>query len=173
MHQHDQNTVQPESNYSLQARLQLHIPDYVPQVLELFQGSLAEVEFPGISREVLVELAQRVESKSRDLERLQHQVDELQKELESGKVLLTEAARQGLAYAQVYSESDTELAEAIKKIKMGEPLKGQGKSRSRSSRKKRLTSRPPTCVDNEVLKAATELGDGEFGELALQPSLSA
>lgn len=117
-------------------------------VLELFEGPLSTIGFPGVDRTTLVDAARIaveaqlvVESAERDLEHARRELGERATEL--GKL-----ARRAVAYARVLAEDDAALAEKL------ESLAPRTAEAPRATRKRRArnesTAMLPTLTSDDA-----------------------
>ena len=110
-------------------------PDPIQAVLALFQGELAEIQFPDVDREVLAAAAGEVERRQADLQRTLKAVQDAREALEAGQRALAEVAGRAHAYATVYARDKPELADAIAKIDLrGRALAPKKRGRPRKSK---------------------------------------
>lgn len=110
-------------------------PDPVsPALLELlavFEGPLAEVQFPGVDCTVLRSHVDQVRAHAHELDALRAQLDALHGHLAEARARLLRAAEQGLAYARVFAADDPELESRLADIS----LAGSGKAAEPRRRK--------------------------------------
>jgi hypothetical protein len=90
----------------------------VRAVLELFEGPLAEVRFPGIDRESLAQAESEVEARRADLQRALEAVASARASLETAQGALFDQARRAHGYATVFADGDAALLEALGKIEL-------------------------------------------------------
>ncbi len=107
------------------------IPESVRAVLALFEGPLAEVEFPQINRETLAAQVAVVEQRRAELQRALEAVQAARTVLEQEQRGLLEQARQAHAYAGVYAADDPELRERVAAIKLDARTLAPAKKRGR------------------------------------------
>jgi hypothetical protein len=93
-------------------------PASVRAVLDLFEGPLAEVRFPGIDRESLAEAEAEVEARRADLQRALEAVASARASLETAQAALFDQARRAHGYATVFADGDATLLEALGKIEL-------------------------------------------------------
>lgn len=91
-------------------------PASVRAVLDLFEGPLAEVRFPGIDRESLAASESEVEARRADLQRALEAVASARELLETAQAALFDQARRAHGYATVFADGDAELLDALGKI---------------------------------------------------------
>jgi hypothetical protein len=91
-------------------------PASVRAVLDLFEGPLAEVRFPGIDRESLAEAESIVESRRSELQRALESVASARASLEAAQAALFDQVRRAHGYATVFADGDAELLETLGKI---------------------------------------------------------
>lgn len=110
-------------------------PDPVsPAVLDLlavFEGPLADVQFPGVDRGTLRALVDEVRESAHALDLLRAQLDTLHGRLTDTRARMMRTAEQGLAYARVYAADDPDLEARLADI----TLAGPGKSAEPRRRK--------------------------------------
>ncbi|KIG13552.1 hypothetical protein DB30_07940 [Enhygromyxa salina] len=108
-------------------------PDPVRAVLDLFDGPLAEIQFPDLDRETLREAADEVERRRASLSEALETVQAARNSLEAGQGKLLEQVRRAYAYASVYAEGDEALTAALADIKLDArklaPKKKRGRPR--------------------------------------------
>jgi hypothetical protein len=118
-------------------------PASVRAVLDLFEGPLAEVRFPGIDRETLAQAEAEVEARRADLQRALEAVSSARAELETAQAALFEQVRRAHGYATVFADGDPELLDELRKIVLdardlapkkprGRPAKQRGAKRQTS-----------------------------------------
>lgn len=115
-------------------------PASVRAVLELFEGPLAEVRFPGIDRETLAQAEAEVEARRNDLQRALEAVSSARASLETAQAGLFDQVRRAHGYATVFADRDPELLEALGKIELDARELAPKKSRGRPP-KQRATKR--------------------------------
>lgn len=110
-------------------------PDPVsPAVLDLlavFAGPLADVQFPGVDRDTLQALVDQVRENAHKLDALRAQLDALHAHLTDARTRLQRTAEQGLAYARVYAAADPELEARLADIALTAPGKASEPRRRR------------------------------------------
>lgn len=115
-------------------------------VLDLFEGLLSTVGFPGVDRATLIDAARAandaqlvVEAAERDLEHSRRQLGD--KTAELGKL-----ARRAVAYARVLAEDDAALADKLEQLspRTAEPARVTRKRRVKSD----ATAMLPTLSSN-------------------------
>ena len=89
------------------------------ELLDVFERELAEVQFPGVDRTVLHDLAAQVEGEGQRVETLRQQLDEAQQILGDAQTKLVRAAELGLAYARVYAAEDAALLDRLSGLHVG------------------------------------------------------
>jgi len=89
------------------------------ELLDVFERELADVQFPGVDRTVLHELAAQVESEGQRVESLRKQLDEAQNILSEAQSKLVRSAELGLAYARVYAADDAVLLDRLSSLHVG------------------------------------------------------
>lgn len=93
-------------------------PASVRAVLDLFDGPLAQVRFPGIDRESLGEAESEVESRRAELQRALEAVASARASLEAAQGALFDQVRRAHGYATVFADGDPDLLEALGKIEL-------------------------------------------------------
>lgn len=100
--------------------LHLHDPTLIhPAIAELvalFEGPLAAVQFPGVDQHVLRGLVEQVQAHANQVEALRAQLDELHGALADAQAKLARTAEQGHAYARVFAAEEPALAEQVAAI---------------------------------------------------------
>ena len=89
------------------------------ELLDVFERELAEVQFPGVDRTVLHDLAAQVEGEGQRVEVLRQQLEEAQSILSDAQTKLVRAAELGLAYARVYAADDAALLDRLSTLHVG------------------------------------------------------
>ena len=89
------------------------------ELLDVFQRELAEVQFPGVDRAILHDLAEQVEGEGQRVEALRQQLEEAQNILGDAQSKLIRAAELGLAYARVYAAEDPALLDRLSSLHVG------------------------------------------------------
>jgi hypothetical protein len=120
---------------------QSSLPDPVNAILELFEGALAEVQFPDLDAATLREAACEVERRRAELSAALETVQAARAHLDAGQATLLEQARRAHAYASVYAEGDEALSAALANIKLdARKLAPKKRGRSRKDSAKTQTS---------------------------------
>ncbi|MDC0669086.1 hypothetical protein [Nannocystis radixulma] len=88
-------------------------------LLAVFEGPLAEVQFPGVDQGVLRGLVDQVRGHAHELDQLRAQLDALHNQLTEARLRLLRTAEQGLAYARVFAADDPELDARLADIHLG------------------------------------------------------
>lgn len=94
------------------------VPEPIVAVIELFGSSFADVAFPNVSHEGLVELSTQVRDAAQEVQDTTQRLEDAQAQLAELSVQLRERAAQGLAYAQVYAEHNAELRAKVEGISL-------------------------------------------------------
>lgn len=89
------------------------------ELLDVFERDLAEVQFPGVDRSVLHDLAAQVEGEGQRVEALREQLEQAQTLLSEAQTKLVRAAELGLAYARVYAADDAALLDRLSTLHVG------------------------------------------------------
>lgn len=110
------------------------IAAYEHAVLELFEGPLAKVSFPGIDAAVLEDAAEATRRAELVVEAAERSLEEARRELHERASALGKLARRAVAYARVLAEDDTDLAERLDAIapRAGEAAKTPRKRKPRA-----------------------------------------
>lgn len=112
-------------------------PEPIRATLELFEGPLAQVCFPGVDQSTLATAAREVEARQVELQRTLEAVQVARAALEAGQQQLEEQARRAHAYAAVFAQDDPPLAAKLAAIKFDgralAPKKKRGRPRKSSS----------------------------------------
>jgi hypothetical protein len=88
-------------------------------LLAVFEGPLADVQFPGVDQAALRGLVDQVRGHASELDLLRAQLDALHGQLGEARARLLRTAEQGLAYARVYAADDPELDARLADIHLG------------------------------------------------------
>lgn len=91
----------------------------IRELLSIFEGELAKVQFPNVSAKILGDLAAQVSSESERVEALRQQLDAAQTNLSEAQQKLVRTAELGLAYARVYAADDATLLERLAELHVG------------------------------------------------------
>jgi hypothetical protein len=119
------------------------IPEPVRAIVELFDGPLAEVQFPQVDREVLAQQVIVVEQRRAELQQALAAVQAARTELDREQQTLLDRARQAHAYASVFAIDDTPLREQLAAIKLDSRPAAAPKKRGRKPKEsKSQTSLP-------------------------------
>lgn len=116
------------------------IPAPVRAVLDLFEGPLAEVQFPDVDHRSLAAGAVEVEQRRGELQAALEAVQVAREELERSQTELGERARKAHAYATVFAAGDAELVEQLAAIQLDGGPKRRGRPRKRKPPRKSQTS---------------------------------
>jgi hypothetical protein len=118
-------------------------PASVRAVLDLFEGPLAEVRFPGIDRESLARAESEVEARRADLQHALEAVSSAREILETAQAALFEQVRRAHGYATVFADGDPELLEELGKIELDArdlaPKKPRGRPPKQRSTKRQTS----------------------------------
>ena len=79
------------------------------ELLAVFEGPLADVQFPGVDSSSLRARIDEVRSHALELDSLRARLDTLHAQLSEARTGLVRTAEQGLAYARVYAATNPEL----------------------------------------------------------------
>jgi ABC-type transporter Mla subunit MlaD len=111
--------------------------------LELFDGPLAELQFPDLDRETLRGAAAEVERLRAELSAALETVQAARSSLDAGHAALVEQVRRAHAYASVYAEGDEALSASLADIKLETrklaPKKKRGRPRKDTKSQTSLT----------------------------------
>lgn len=91
----------------------------IRELLSIFEGELAKVQFPNVSAKILTDLAAQVSSESERVEALRQQLDAAQSNLAEAQQKLVRTAELGLAYARVYAADDATLLDRLADLHVG------------------------------------------------------
>lgn len=91
----------------------------IRELLSIFEGELAKVQFPNVSAKVLLDLAAQVGDESQRVETLRQQLDAAQATLAEAQQKLVRTAELGLAYARVYAADDASLLQRLADLQVG------------------------------------------------------
>jgi hypothetical protein len=125
---------------SSQASTQTSVSPSVRAVLDLFEGPLAEVRFPGIDRKSLAQAESEVEARRVDLQAALEAVASARASLETAQGALFEQVRRAHGYATVFADGDPTLLESLGKIELDAGTHAPKKPRGRPP-KQRPTKR--------------------------------
>jgi hypothetical protein len=116
------------------------LPAPIPAVLELFATSLSEVRFADLDGAVLARLAAEVEAAAAGVSAQQASLDQARATLAGKQEELMQRVLRAVAYARVYAETDTELAQRLDAIALPRA------SAPRAPRRLRPTAVEPVVV---------------------------
>jgi hypothetical protein len=91
----------------------------IRELLSIFEGELAKVQFPNVSAKILGDLAAQVSDESERVETLRQQLDAAQANLSEAQQKLVRTAELGLAYARVYAADDATLLDRLAELHVG------------------------------------------------------
>ncbi|MBL8969136.1 MAG: hypothetical protein JNK56_01060 [Myxococcales bacterium] len=91
----------------------------IRELLSIFEGELAKVQFPNVSAKILTDLASQVSDESERVEALRQQLDAAQATLAEAQQKLVRTAELGLAYARVYAADDASLLQRLADLQVG------------------------------------------------------
>ena len=91
----------------------------IRELLSVFEGELADVQFPGVSAKALTDLAGQVAEETQRVEELRRQLDDAQATLGEAQQKLVRVAELGLAYARVYAAEDAALLSRLSELQVG------------------------------------------------------
>jgi len=120
-------------------------------VIDLFDGPLAAVGFPGVDRGTLAEAAKSMIASQLVLEAAERDLEHSRRELGERAAELGKLARRAVAYARVLAEDDASLAEKL------EALAPRTAEAPRATRKRRARSEDATAM----LPTLTSASDDE------------
>ena len=108
-------------------------PDPIQATLALFEGPLAQVQFPDLDRETLANSAAQVEQLRADLSAALETVQTARTNLDAGQAALLEQVRRAHAYATIYAQGNADLTATLAGIKLDTrklaPKKKRGRPR--------------------------------------------
>jgi multidrug efflux pump subunit AcrA (membrane-fusion protein) len=119
---------------SSQPTTQTSLSPSIRAILDLFEGPLAEVRFPGVERESLARAEAEVESRRAELQRALEAVASARESLESAQAALLEQARRAHGYATVFADGDPALTEALAKVEFEGRALAPKKTRGRPAK---------------------------------------
>jgi hypothetical protein len=119
---------------SSQPTTQASLSPSIRAILDLFEGPLAEVRFPGVERESLARAEAEVESRRAELQRALEAVASARESLESAQAALLEQARRAHGYATVFADGDPALTEALAKVEFEGRALAPKKTRGRPAK---------------------------------------
>lgn len=134
-----------------------YIPQPVKEVLDVFSDSLAGVEFPDVTQDTLVSLADQVDQRQQELEAAQNTLEQAQQALLASQTELLENAKRGLAYALVYAHGNTDLSQRLQTINFQRKAAGK-KAKSNNKPKKNKKIDQPTKQPQVALDASDQKG---------------
>jgi len=128
----------------------------VLELIDVFRDELSSVSFPGVDHAMLESLAVEVREHATEVARARALVESTGGALEESRRTLAHAAVRGLAYARVYADSDSVLAQRLASIALPEtahppPLElrvRKAETKPRSPRRKRGL----VVADSELLR---------------------
>ena len=142
------------------------IPAGVRALMDLFERSLTQIQFPDVSSEHLKALVEEVDECDAEVNRLFNALEEAQTKLTEKRAQLLKMSDRGLAYARVFAGDNEALLlelDAINLVqstgrKQSKKPKGRGRpkaSASASTTEENVPSSPPTSdkSDEEEVKA--------------------
>jgi len=91
----------------------------IRELLAIFEGELATVQFPNVSAKILSQLATQVSHETQRAEALRQQLDAAQATLAEAQAKLVRTAELGLAYARVFAADDPDLLQRLAEIHVG------------------------------------------------------
>jgi ElaB/YqjD/DUF883 family membrane-anchored ribosome-binding protein len=92
-------------------------------LLELFATDLADVRFPDVDGEVLVESAGQVREKAEAVARAQAALEAARQALQESQDVLLQKGQRALAYARVFAEENAELSGKLEGIHLPRPVR--------------------------------------------------
>ena len=116
----------------------------VNQLLALFQGELAELEFPGVDATTLDAAVAAVTAQAAAVEELRKAHQAAMETLRSEQRALRDHARQAHAYALVFARGNEELRAQLDQVVLDDP--------TTSAPKKRRTRKPKTVSEAPQLR---------------------
>lgn len=102
------------------------------RLVEVFRGSLDDVSFPDVDRQVLEALAAEVGAQHERVEALRAELASAEQQLASARTALVDRAREGLAYARLYATRHPELARELDAIELDRPKRGRKPKKPRA-----------------------------------------
>ena len=114
------------------------IPLQLRSLVELFDGPLADVQFPGIDRQTLADACSRLGDKSAALAEARQACDDAQASLDEELDRLKKLGERAAAYVEIYAQGDAQLAETLNGLQLKKPASNAKAPR----RRKRKTAGP-------------------------------
>lgn len=112
------------------------IPAPLRAVVELFEGPLADVSFPGVDREGLLAATEAVAGRASAVDDARRRLDEAQAQMDAELDRFRHLARRAIAYAEIYADGDPALAEQLAAIELDGDARKTGTKPTRRRRKK-------------------------------------
>jgi hypothetical protein len=133
---------------SSQPSTQASVSPSIRAILDLFEGPLAKVRFPGVDRESLAAAESEVEARRADLQRALEAVASARETLEAAQAALFEQARRAHAYATVFADGDPELLVQLREIELEPRASAPKKPRGRPPRQRAKHQTSLTVADD-------------------------
>lgn len=113
------------------------VPPPVRALLELFQGTLREVRFPDVDREVLEAACSALRAADSEVNQLFGALEAAQARLSERRAELARLAERSLAYAKVFAAEDRALLDRVETIDLAGPKRPGRKPAERAQRSPR------------------------------------
>ncbi len=95
----------------------------VHALLELFTHELAQVKFPDVDGEVLLDAVERVRERAEEVARAQAALEAARQALQESQEVLQQKGPRALSYARVFAEDDAELSLKLETIQLAKPAR--------------------------------------------------
>lgn len=116
------------------------------EVLALFQSHLSGVAFPDVDQERLEAQSAQVARARNALDQVHQALVEAEEALQKERDALVELSTKALAYAKVYAEPQSELAQAVEAIRPSRAKNSESRKARRKARKKTPNPNKPTLA---------------------------
>lgn len=142
----------------------------VQELLELFEGPLKQVQFPGVGDGTLGELAEGLERATTEVARLETLLTSARSTVDEQRQSLLARCQRALSYARIYAEDAPELREQLDRIR----LPAQRTKDAGVARKPRATKAAVTDAGESVsgIEAAQSGEEKPVGRKRGRPSAS-
>ncbi len=123
----------------------------IKEVLDLFDGPLKGVVFPGVSLESFEAMFKKVEQQAMQVEKAQAALEAARAALQGAHQEVLQQAQRTLAYAKVYADGDSELLAKLDGIQLTKPAKPRtGAPRADGAPPRRRGRKPKALVEAEA-----------------------
>ncbi|MEM7678131.1 MAG: hypothetical protein AAF449_19235 [Myxococcota bacterium] len=144
---------------SIENRPAPEVPEPFRALLDLFQGPLAEIRFPGVDHDTLTSACASISQKVQEVAKARAVLDETQRALDAQLDEVKKLGRRALAYLEIYAEGNDGLLESVAEVRaaIGTEAAVTPKPPPRR-RKKKKASGPqlPLAPDAEELSSESE-----------------